>query len=195
MSNQDDVSRTQLPIPDIKHQGLITYDAKDPDTKFPPIRDVRPPKGAPNVLVILIDDVGYGATSAFGGPCQTPNFEKLAKGGLQYTRFHTTALCSPTRQALLTGRNHHSVGMGGITEIATAAPGQCSVLPEHQGAAGADPQAQWLRDRPVRQVPRSAGLADEPGGSVQRVADRRRRLRILLRLHRRREQSVGSGAV
>src|SRR4029453_2796293 len=58
-----------------------------------------------------------------------PNFKKLAKGGLQYTRFHTTALCSPTRQALLTGRNHHSVGMGGITEIATAAPGQCSVLP------------------------------------------------------------------
>ena len=81
------------------------------------------------MLVILIDDVGYGATSVFGGPCQTPNFEKLAKGGLQYTRFHTTALCSPTRQALLTGRNHHSVGMGGITEIATAAPGQCSVLP------------------------------------------------------------------
>ena len=75
------------------------------------------------MLVILIDDVGFGATSAFGGPCQTPNFEKLAAGGLKYTRFHTTALCSPTRQALLTGRNHHSVGMGGITEIATAAPG------------------------------------------------------------------------
>ena len=129
MSNHDDVNRTQLPIPDIQHPGLITFDAKDPDTKFPPIRDLRPPKGAPNVLVILIDDVGYGATSAFGGPCQTPNFEKLAKGGLRYTRFHTTALCSPTRQALLTGRNHHSVGMGGITEIATAAPGQCSVLP------------------------------------------------------------------
>ena len=128
MSN-DDVSRKQLPIPDIQHPGLITFDAKDPDTKFPPIQDLRPPKGAPNVLVILIDDVGYGATSAFGGPCQTPNFAKLAKGGLQYTRFHTTALCSPTRQALLTGRNHHSVGMGGITEIATAAPGSCSVLP------------------------------------------------------------------
>ncbi len=118
-----------MPIPDVQHSGLITYDAKDPDTKFPPIRDVRPPRGAPNVLVILIDDVGYGATSAFGGPCQTPNFEKLAKGGLSYTRFHTTALCSPTRQALLTGRNHHSVGMGGITEIATAAPGYSSVLP------------------------------------------------------------------
>ena len=122
-------SRSALPIPDIQHPGLMTYDAKDPDTKFPPIRDIRPPKGAPNVLVILIDDVGFGATSVFGGPCNTPNFEKLARGGLRYTRFHTTALCSPTRQALLTGRNHHSVGMGGITEIATAAPGYSSVLP------------------------------------------------------------------
>ena len=129
MSANDSTSRSTLPIPDVQHSGLITYDAKDPDTKFPPIRDLRPPKGAPNVLVILIDDVGFGATSAFGGPCQTPNFEKLAKGGLKYTRFHTTALCSPTRQALLTGRNHHSVGMGGITEIATAAPGYNSVLP------------------------------------------------------------------
>ena len=129
MSSDDKIQRSNLPIPDIQHPGLITYDAKDPDTKFPPIRDVRPPKGSPNVLVILIDDVGYGATSVFGGPCQTPNFEKLAKGGLRYTRFHTTALCSPTRQALLTGRNHHSVGMGGITEIATAAPGYSSVLP------------------------------------------------------------------
>ncbi|HEY7449917.1 MAG TPA: arylsulfatase, partial [Vicinamibacterales bacterium] len=101
----------------------------DPDTKYPPIRDIRPPKGAPNVLVILLDDVGFGASSAFGGPCQTPNAEKLAAGGLKYNRFHTTALCSPTRQALLTGRNHHSVGMGGITEIASGSPGYCSVLP------------------------------------------------------------------
>jgi arylsulfatase A-like enzyme len=123
------VRRDVLPIPDVAHVGLTTYDAKDPDTSYPPIRDVRPPDGAPNVLVILIDDVGYGASSAFGGPCQTPNFEKLAAGGLKYTRFHTTALCSPTRQALLTGRNHHSVGMGNITETATAAPGYTSVLP------------------------------------------------------------------
>jgi arylsulfatase len=84
------------------------------------------------VLIVLLDDVGFGASSAFGGPCQTPNFEKLASGGLKYTRFHTTALCSPTRQALLTGRNHHSVGMGGITEIATSAPGYCSILPKNK---------------------------------------------------------------
>ncbi|MFZ4675697.1 MAG: sulfatase-like hydrolase/transferase [Nodosilinea sp.] len=129
MSSQDQIQRTVLPIPDQPHVGLTTYDAKDPDTSYPPIRDLRPPAGAPNVLVILIDDVGFGATSAFGGPCHTPNFEKLAANGLKYNRFHTTALCSPTRQALLTGRNHHTVGMGGITEIATGAPGYNSILP------------------------------------------------------------------
>jgi arylsulfatase A-like enzyme len=126
------VDRTILPIPDRQHVGLTTYDAKDPNSKFPPIESLRPPKGAPNVLIVLLDDVGFAASSAFGGPCQTPNFEKLASGGLKYTRFHTTALCSPTRQALLTGRNHHSVGMGGITEIATSAPGYCSVLPKNK---------------------------------------------------------------
>ncbi len=129
MTSSEPVQRQILPIPDQPHVGLTTYDARDPDTTYPPIRDLRPPAGAPNVLVILLDDVGFGASSAFGGPCQTPNIEKLAAGGLKYNRFHTTALCSPTRQALLTGRNHHSVGMGGITEIATAAPGYNSILP------------------------------------------------------------------
>jgi len=121
-------SRTVLPIPDKARTGLITYDAKDPDTRYPPIEQLRPPKSAPNILVILLDDVGFGASSAFGGPCATPNAEKLAARGLKYNRFHTTALCSPTRQALLTGRNHHSVGMGGITEIATGSPGYNSIL-------------------------------------------------------------------
>jgi arylsulfatase len=110
-------------MPNTGKKGLITFDAKDPASKFPPIERLRPPEGAPNVLIVLIDDVGFGATSAFGGPCRTPTAEKLAADGLKFNRFHTTALCSPTRQALLTGRNHHSVGMGGITEIATGAPG------------------------------------------------------------------------
>jgi arylsulfatase A-like enzyme len=129
MDSQDDIQRNVLPIPDRPRQGLITYDAKDPETKFPPIQQLRPPKGAPNVLLVLIDDAGFGSSSAFGGPCQTPNAEKLAAGGLKYNRFHTTALCSPTRQALLTGRNHHSAHMGGITEIASGSPGYDSVLP------------------------------------------------------------------
>jgi arylsulfatase A-like enzyme len=130
MSNQPDRhARAILPIPDQVKYGLTTYDAKDPDTHFQPIRELRPPEGAPNVVIVLLDDAGFGSSSAFGGPCDTPNFEKLAKGGLRYNRFHTTALCAPTRSALLTGRNHHSVGMGTVTEIATAAPGASSVRP------------------------------------------------------------------
>ncbi len=129
MSSQDNIQRTVLPIPDRPRTGLITYDAKDPDTKFPPITQLRPPTGAPNVLIILLDDAGFGSGSAFGGPCNTPTAERLAASGLRYNRFHTTALCSPTRQALLTGRNHHTVGMGGITEIASGSPGYNSVLP------------------------------------------------------------------
>ncbi len=125
----DTLLREVLPIPDVTPVSTTTYDAKDPDTKFPPITPLRPPSRAPNVLVVLIDDVGFGASSAFGGPCATPNFEKLAANGLRYTRFHTTALCSPTRAALLSGRNHHTVGMGSITELATSAPGQNSIRP------------------------------------------------------------------
>jgi len=129
MENQP-LQRSVLPIPDPRHVGLTTYDAKDPETSYPPIERLRPPAGAPNVLIVLIDDAGFGSSSAFGGPCHTPAFERLAKDGLKYTRFHTTALCSPTRAALLSGRNHHSVGMGGITEIATSAPGYNSLRPK-----------------------------------------------------------------
>lgn len=130
MTNQPEQhGRIMLPIPDRPPKGLTTYDAKDPDTVYPAIEPLLPPKGAPNVVVILLDDVGFGASSAFGGPCATPVAERLAGGGLSYNRFHTTALCAPTRQALLTGRNHHSVGMGSITETATSAPGNSSVRP------------------------------------------------------------------
>ncbi len=127
--NRDKKQREILPIPDKAYAGFIAYDAKDPDSKFSPIEPLRPPEAAPNVLIVLIDDVGFGASSAFGGPCQSPTAERLAKDGLRYTRFHTTALCSPTRAALLSGRNHHTVGMGGITEIATSAPGYNSMRP------------------------------------------------------------------
>src|SRR6059058_5557290 len=126
---RDDVARTSLPIPDREHSGAVTYDAKDPATSFAPIQPLRPPAGAPNVLVVMLDDAGFGSSSAFGGPCETPTFERLAGQGLRFNRFHTTALCAPTRQALLTGRNHHSVGMGVITELATAAPGYNSIRP------------------------------------------------------------------
>src|SRR6202035_2725390 len=132
MGVEDKKHRSHLPIATPERTGLIAYDAKDPDSKFPPIEQLRPPKGAPNVLVILIDDAGFGSSSAFGGPCQTPNAEMLATAGLKFNRFHTTALCSPTRQAMLTGRNHHSVNMGSICELATSAPGYTSLLPKHK---------------------------------------------------------------
>jgi arylsulfatase A-like enzyme len=124
-----DDSRLNLPIADKPYEGELPLDAKDPAATFPPIEPLRPPEGAPNVLIVLLDDVGFAASSAFGGPCSTPTAERLAANGLKYNRFHTTALCSPTRQALLTGRNHHTVGMGGITEIATSAPGYNSIRP------------------------------------------------------------------
>jgi arylsulfatase A-like enzyme len=129
MSDRDNLQRSVLPIPDQPRSGLVLYDAKDPENKYPPITQLRPPADAPNVLIVLIDDAGFGSSSAFGGPCYTPTAEMLASEGLKYNRFHTTALCSPTRQALLTGRNHHSVGMGGITEIASGSPGYNSILP------------------------------------------------------------------
>jgi len=123
------IDRTQLPIPDTqyKYPGQVSLDARD--AKFPPIEPLRPPKNAPNVVVILLDDIGFGAPSTFGGGVNMPVLDSLAKQGLRYTQFHTTALCSPTREALLTGHNHHSVGMGAITELATSAPGYNSIRP------------------------------------------------------------------
>ena len=123
-------SATSCRSPTGRYEGLITYDAKDPDTSFPPIEPLRPPAGAPNVLVVLhrrrrlrrLERLRRALRDARPPSAWPPN-------GLKYTRFHTTALCSPTRQALLTGRNHHSVGMGGITEIATSAPGYTSMRP------------------------------------------------------------------
>ncbi|SEF18751.1 arylsulfatase [Jiangella alba] len=129
MSDERRAQRSVLPIPDQAYAGTIWYDAKDPEADFAPIEQLRPPAGAPNVLLILLDDVGFAASSVFGGPVHTPVAERLAAGGLRFTRFHTTAICSPTRAALISGRNHHSVGMGGITEMSTSAPGYNSMRP------------------------------------------------------------------
>jgi arylsulfatase A-like enzyme len=119
--------RKILPIPHTPYEGDVPLDARE--ASFPPIEPLRPPAGAPNVLIVLLDDVGFAASSAFGGPVNTPTAERLAATGLKYNRFHTTALCAPTRAALLTGRNHHTVGMGVITELATSAPGYNSLRP------------------------------------------------------------------
>jgi arylsulfatase len=129
MTAKDNKHRSHLPMLNTARPRFIAYDAKDPNHNSEPIEQLRPPDGAPNVLIVLIDDAGFGSSTAFGGPCRTPNAERLAAGGLRFNRFHTTAICSATRQAMRTGRNHHSAGMAGITEIATGAPGYSSVLP------------------------------------------------------------------
>jgi arylsulfatase len=115
-----------LPLPPDPFQGQIAVRAKDSKSDFP--QPVRAPAGAPNILLVLLDDVGFGASSTFGGPCNTPTLTRLAASGLRYNHFHTTALCSPTRAALLTGRNHHSVHTACIMEAATGFPGYDSVM-------------------------------------------------------------------
>jgi arylsulfatase len=115
-----------LPPPPPKFGGVIDLSAKDSKPWWPP--QVVPPKGAPNILLIMTDDQGYGVCSTFGGVIPTPHMDRIAKMGLRYTQFHSTALCSPTRAALITGRNHHSVGFGIISEQSTGYPGYDSVI-------------------------------------------------------------------
>jgi arylsulfatase A-like enzyme len=119
---------TQLPKPDPAFRGKIGETYKDSTPNYP--QPTKAPKGSPNVLLILLDDVGFGMCSTFGGPVPTPHMQQLAENGLKYTRFHTTALCSPTRAALLTGRNHHSVGTGVIIEMGTGYPGYTGMIPK-----------------------------------------------------------------
>ena len=115
-----------LPRPEPPFKGQIGLSARDSKSYFP--HPVQAPQGAPNIVLVLLDDVGFGASSTFGGPCETPTLERLAKSGLRYTQFHTTALCSPTRAALLTGRNHHSAHTGTIMEMGTGFPGYDSLM-------------------------------------------------------------------
>ncbi|MSR57238.1 MAG: arylsulfatase [Planctomycetaceae bacterium] len=130
---------TQLPKPDPEFKGKIGETYKDSTPSFP--LPVTAAKGSPNVLLILLDDVGFGMCSTFGGPVPTPHMDKLANNGLKYNRFHTTALCSPTRGALLTGRNHHSCGTGVIIEMGTGYPGYTGIIPKSTAMV-----SQTLRD-------------------------------------------------
>src|SRR6187401_1571050 len=116
-----------LPPPPAPFQGEINLNALQSKPAWP--ARVVPPKGAPNILLIITDDVGFSAPSTFGGVIPTPTLDRIAADGLRYTNFHTTSLCSPTRACLITGRNHHSEGFGVISEQATGFPGYNSVLP------------------------------------------------------------------
>ena len=128
------LSGKQLPPPDPKFGGVIKERATESTPWWRP--RVVPPKGAPNVLLIMTDDSGFGAPSTFGGVIPTPAMDRIAKAGLRYTNFHSTSLCSPTRAAIITGRNHHSVGFGVVGEIATGYPGYDSVIPIEKGTIG-----------------------------------------------------------
>lgn len=127
LAAQDGRSQSSLPQPDALFDGKIGETFRDSTPSYP--QPLKAPDGSPNVLLILLDDVGFGMCSPFGGSVGTPNLQKLANNGLTYTRFHTTALCSPTRAALLSGRNHHSVGTGVIIEMGTGYPGYTGIIP------------------------------------------------------------------
>ena len=116
-----------LPVPPGRFEGTIAPSARESTPAWPPT--LGAPANAPNVLLILTDDVGFGAPSTFGGIIETPALERVAQAGLRYTQFHTTALCSPTRASLLTGRNPHSVGFGVISELSTGFPGYNAIIP------------------------------------------------------------------
>jgi arylsulfatase len=122
------LDRTVLPIHEPATKPITALDARD--AMAPPRFEVKAPQGAPNVVIVLIDDIGFGSSSAFGGPINMPTLEKLAASGLKYNRFHTTALCSPTRTALLTGQNHHANNAGAVMEMATAFPGNTGIRPK-----------------------------------------------------------------
>ena len=129
--DETEPDRTVLPV-DVRTATALAHAGGDTAAigeARPPIRPVRPPAGAPHVVVVLVDDMGFGASSAYGGPVHMPTAERLSGAGLRYSRFHVTALCSPTRQALLTGRNHHSVGMGVTSEMSTLEPGYTGYRP------------------------------------------------------------------
>jgi len=125
--NSGTLDRTVLPIAEPKRVVIKELDARN--AKAPARFEVKAPKGAPNVVIVLLDDIGLGAPSTFGGPINMPTFDRLAAGGLRYNNFHTTALCSPTRMALKTGRNHHSANTGSVMETSTAFPGNTGVIP------------------------------------------------------------------
>jgi arylsulfatase A-like enzyme len=126
-SAQEKLDRTSLPIPEPERPTYSELDVRNVET--PPLFEVKAPKKAPNVVIVLIDDIGFGGPSTFGGPIQTPTLDKLAAEGLSYNNFHTTALCSPTRNALKTGRNHHTANTGSIMESSTGFPGNTGQVP------------------------------------------------------------------
>ena len=184
------VDRNHLPIRRPSFAGVVnrTLAGSKPDWNL--IGHPTPPDGAPNVLLVLIDDAGFGNPSTFGGPIQTPNYSRMADGGVRYNRFHVTAICSPTRAALLTGRNSHAVGFGSVGEFAGGYPGYSATLPRDCA-----PLPRILRDNGYNTAAfgkwhLTPDGQQGPGGPFDRWPDGLG-LRVLLRLPRRRRRAVG----
>jgi len=129
VQNSDELDRTNLPIQPPKRDKVTVMDAREATKPEPFV--IKAPEGAPNIVIVLIDDIGFGATSTFGGAIETPTFDRLADNGLKFNRFHTTALCSLTRAALLSGRNHHNVNVGSVMEVATGFYGNQGIRPDN----------------------------------------------------------------
>ena len=173
-------------------QGRVGRYVEDSEPWWPPF--LRAPEGAPNVLLVVLDDVGFAQLGCFGSDIDTPTFDRLAAGGLRYTNFHTTALCSPTRACLLTGRNHHTCGMGRVADLATGFPGydariprSCGFLPrmltDHGYAAYAVGKWHLTPDEDLHLGAPARPLAARPG------------LRALVRVPRRRDEPVRPDAL
>ena len=177
----------QLPPPPPKFGGVIKESAKDSKPYWPPT--VVPPKGAPNVLLIMTDDQGYGVSGTFGGVIPTPAMDRIAKAGLRYTQFHSTALCSPTRAALITGRNHHSVGFGVIGEMSTGYPGYDSVIGPESATIGTILRDNGYATSWFGKNHNTPTLSVQRGRALRSVAGRHG-LPVLLRVHGRRDRPV-----
>ena len=161
--------RTVLPLPEPQYPHSTVFDVRNATP--PPRFQVKAPANAPNVLIVLIDDMGFGQSSAFGGPIHMPTVEKLANQGLRYNEFHTTALCSPTRAALLTGRNHHMNNFGSIAETATAFPGQTGQRPNSVASLAEMLRLNGYSTALLRQESRDRALGGQPLRPDRPLAD------------------------
>ena len=166
---QQELDRTVLPIPDPQYAQITELDARN--AQAPPAFSVNAPEGAPNVVIVLIDDIGFGAAGMFGGAIQTPTLDRLARNGLRYNQFHTTALCSPTLMAILTGRNHHSANAGSVMEVADRVPGQSGETAAECRTARRDAAAQRVQHGGLRQVPRDSSVGGERFRPVRPLAN------------------------
>ena len=163
------IDGSYLPNPPPAFGGEINLGATNSKPWWPP--NIVPPKGAPNVLLIMTDDQGYGISSTFGGVIPTPTMDRIAKTGLRYTEFHSTALCSPSRAAIITGRNHHSVGFGVIAEQATGYPGYDFDHRRRQRHHRRNPERQRICHILVRQEPQHARLSVQHRRTFWPMAD------------------------